>query len=194
MTRIHTLLSAAWANAEQDFRVSEPELQAMLSANRVEIARNPLDSIAAAAELVRRAEARLAATSPAPTAPRETRGVSARTGRVSSPEPSPEQQVAQAQLDSARRLHALVSREATGARELLRETMGQIRAKAAELVVDDADEREILRLMNSVPEHMRPALVETILRDGELHASLSWGIDGDNNTAFDAFIERYRPQ
>ncbi len=101
--------------------------------------------------------------------------------------------MARLQLESAQRLLTLVSTEATRAQSLLRETMGSIRAKAAELVIDGADETEILRLMNSVPEHMRPALADTIRRDSSLYADLSWGIDGDNNTAFDSYMDRYSP-
>jgi hypothetical protein len=72
--------------------------------------------------------------------------------------------------------------------------MEAIRVKAGELRIDGDDEAEILRLMNSVPEHMRPALADTIRRDESLYADLSYGIDGENDDAFHAYLDRYSPR
>ena len=194
MTVIDARLRTAWTDAAVDLRVTPQEVETIVANNLVEIARNPNDSMSAAASLVRRMEAQLAATAPTPAAPTSSRGVSARSGRVTAPTESPERRVARAQLESAQRLLTAVSARATEAQTLLRDTLRQIRIKAAEMRIDGEDEAEILRLMNSVPEHMRPALADTIRRDSQLHADLSWGIDGDNNTKFDAYLDRYSPR
>lgn len=192
MTVIGDRLNAAWAGASADFVVTDVERERIVASNAVEIARNPNDSMRAAHDILQQAEGRLSAASSGLQAPRgrSVRVRASATGQIQ----DAQLRLLTAARDQARALAARVDGLATAAQTTLRETMGEIRALGSQFYVDAEAEQAILAKLDGTPEYMRPALAEAIRRDGELYGALSWGIDGENNDKFDAFMDRYAPE
>lgn len=194
MTVIQDRLNRAWTSATSDFVVTDTERANIVQANMVEIARNPRDSKAAAYSVLRDAQARLdAATSATSMGLSPPRG---RTVNARRPHPTTDAQVRllTAARDQARALVGQIESIADTAISELRERMGNLRALSGEIWLNDEEETTVINILNSTPEHMRPALAEAIRRDPSMFGDLRWRLFGSESTAYHAWMDRYAPR